>query len=58
MAKMQIKRYFENRRIEPISSPYGFPILFVKKRDEALQMVIKIVHSIKKIVKMIFIASC
>ena len=48
MAKMQIKRYFENRRIEPISSPYGFPILFVKKRDEALQMVIKIVHSINK----------
>ena len=38
---MQIKKCFENGWIEPISSPYGSPILFVnKKEDEVLQMVI------------------
>ena len=39
-AKKQIKEYLEKGWIEPSSSPYGSPILFVKKKDGALRMVV------------------
>jgi hypothetical protein len=39
-AKKQIKDYLEKGWIEPSSSPYGSPILFVKKKDGALRMVV------------------
>jgi hypothetical protein len=39
-AKKQIKEYSEKGWIEPSSSPYGSPILFVKKNDGALRMVV------------------
>jgi hypothetical protein len=39
-AKKQIKEYLEKRWIEPSSSPYGSPILFVKKKDGVLRMVV------------------
>jgi hypothetical protein len=39
-AKKQIKEYSENGWIEPSSSPYESPILFVKKNDGALRMVV------------------
>ena len=39
-AKRQIKEYIHKRWIEPSSSPYGSPILFVKKKDGGLRMVV------------------
>jgi hypothetical protein len=39
-AKKHIKEYLEKGWIEPSSLPYGSPILFVKKRDGALRMVV------------------
>jgi hypothetical protein len=38
-AKRLIKEYLENGWIEPSSSLYGSPILFVKKKNGALRMV-------------------
>jgi hypothetical protein len=40
VAKQQIKKYIHKGWIEPNSSPYGSPILFVKKKDGGLRMVI------------------
>ena len=39
-AKRQITEYIHKGWIEPSSSPYGSPILFVKKKDGGLRMVI------------------
>ena len=39
-AKRQIKEYLENGWIEPSSSSYLSPILFVKRKDGALRMVV------------------
>ena len=39
-AKRQITEYIHQGWIEPSSSPYGSPILFVKKKDGRLRMVI------------------
>ena len=39
-AKKQTKEYLEKGWIEPSSLPYGSPILFVKKNDGALRMVV------------------
>ena len=39
-AKRQITEYFHKIWITPRSSPYGSPILFVKKKDGGLRMVI------------------
>ena len=39
-ANRHIKAYLERGWIEPSSSPYGSPILFVKKKDGALRMVV------------------
>jgi hypothetical protein len=40
VAKQQIKKYIHKGWIEPNSSPYGSPILFVKKKNGGLRMVI------------------
>lgn len=39
-AQRQIKEYLEKGQIEPSASPCGVPILFVKKEDGGLQMVV------------------
>ena len=39
-AKRQITKYTHKGWIEPSSSPYGSPILFVKNKDGELRMVI------------------
>ena len=39
-AKMQINNYLENEWIEPVSSSCVSLILFFKKKDEALRMVV------------------
>ncbi len=39
-AKRQVTEYIHKGWIEPSSSPYGSPILFVKKKDGGLRMVI------------------
>ena len=38
--KWKITEYIHKGWIEPRSSPYGLPILFVKKKDRELRMVI------------------
>ena len=39
-AKRQIKEYIHKKWIEPSSSPYGSPILFIKKKDDGLRMIV------------------
>ena len=38
--KEQIEKYLASGRIAPLSSPYGAPILFAKKKDGGLRMCI------------------
>ena len=36
--KKQIKEFFENQFIRPTASPWGAPILLVKKKDDSSRM--------------------
>ena len=39
-AKTQVQQYLQAGVIRPSASPFGSPILFVKKKDDTLRMVI------------------
>jgi hypothetical protein len=36
--KIQLKELLDNRYIHPSSSPWGYPALFVKKKDQSLRL--------------------